>query len=44
MPVAKKAKRKPRKPALRAAPIQDRAVQTRDRLLDELRISLRRAA
>lgn len=34
MPVAKKAKRKPRKPALRAAPIQDRAVQTRDRLLD----------
>ena len=34
MPVAKPAKRKPRKPALRAAPIQDRAVQTRDRLLD----------
>lgn len=34
MPVAKPVKRKPRKPALRAAPIQDRAVQTRDRLLD----------
>lgn len=34
MPAAKPAKRKPRKPALRAAPIQDRAVQTRDRLLD----------
>lgn len=31
---AKKAKRKPKPPALRAAPIQDRAVQTRDRLLD----------
>jgi AcrR family transcriptional regulator len=34
MPTAKSAKRKPRKPALRAAPIQERAVQTRDRLLD----------
>ena len=35
MPAANKpAKRKPRNPALRAAPIQDRAVQTRDRLLD----------
>lgn len=34
MPVAKSAKRKSRKPALRAAPIQERAVQTRDRLLD----------
>lgn len=34
MPATKPAKRKPRKPALRAAPIQDRAVQTRDRLLD----------
>lgn len=34
MPTAKPAKRKSRKPALRAAPIQDRAVQTRDRLLD----------
>ena len=34
MPVAKPAKRKPRKTALRAAPIQERAVQTRDRLLD----------
>lgn len=34
MPAVKPAKRKPRKPALRAAPIQDRAVQTRDRLLD----------
>ena len=34
MPVVKPAKRKSRKPALRAAPIQERAVQTRDRLLD----------
>ena len=34
MPVAKSAKRKSRKPALRAAPIQERAVQTHDRLLD----------
>jgi AcrR family transcriptional regulator len=34
MPAAKPAKHKPRKPALRAAPIQERAVQTRDRLLD----------
>ena len=34
MPTTKPAKRKSRKPALRAAPIQDRAVQTRDRLLD----------
>lgn len=34
MPAVKPVKRKPRKPALRAAPIQDRAVQTRDRLLD----------
>lgn len=34
MPTAKPAKRKPKAPALRAAPIQDRAVQTRDRLLD----------
>jgi AcrR family transcriptional regulator len=34
MPTVKRAKRKPRSPALRAAPKQDRAVQTRDRLLD----------
>ena len=34
MPTAKPAKRKSRKPALRNAPIQERAVQTRDRLLD----------
>jgi AcrR family transcriptional regulator len=34
MPAAKPAKHKPRKPALRAAPIQERAVQTRDRLLE----------
>jgi AcrR family transcriptional regulator len=34
MPAARPAKRKLRKPALRAAPIQERAVQTRDRLLD----------
>jgi AcrR family transcriptional regulator len=34
MPVAKPAKRKPQKLALRAAPIQDRAVQTREKLLD----------
>jgi AcrR family transcriptional regulator len=34
MRTAKPAKRKPQKSALRAAPIQDRAVQTRDRLLD----------
>lgn len=31
---AKKTRRKPKPPALRAAPIQDRAVQTRERLLD----------
>lgn len=31
---ARKAKRKPKSPALRAAPMQGRAVQTRDRLLD----------
>ena len=34
MPAAKPAKRKSRKPALRNAPIQERAVQTRDRILD----------
>jgi AcrR family transcriptional regulator len=34
MPVLKRAKRKTRAPALRASPKQDRAVQTRDRLLD----------
>ncbi len=34
MPTAKPTKRKPPKPALRTSPIQDRAVQTRDRLLD----------
>ena len=34
MPTAKPAQRKSRKPALRNAPIQERAVQTRDRLLD----------
>ena len=34
MPTAKPAKRKSRKPALRNAPIQERAVQTRDRILD----------
>jgi AcrR family transcriptional regulator len=34
MPTVKRAKRKPRSPSLRAAPKQERAVQTRDRLLD----------
>ncbi len=34
MPTVKRAKRKPRSSALRAAPQQERAVQTRDRLLD----------
>ena len=34
MATVKQGKRKSRKPALRAAPIQERAVQTRDRLLD----------
>lgn len=34
MPALKRAKRKPKPAALRAAPIQERAVQTRDRLLD----------
>jgi AcrR family transcriptional regulator len=34
MPTVKRAKRKPRSSALRAAPKQERAVQTRDRLLD----------
>ncbi len=34
MPTIKRAKRKPRPLALRAAPKQERAVQTRDRLLD----------
>lgn len=34
MATVKRAKRKAKTPALRAAPIQDRAVQTRERLLD----------
>lgn len=34
MATVKKAKRKAKAPALRAAPIQERAVQTRERLLD----------
>lgn len=34
MATVKKAKRKAKTPALRAAPIQERAVQTRERLLD----------